>query len=402
MSNGVTPPPEFGLTLVPEVDFAVKDPTVIQNEVILDYQDEFLALTGIVKNLAPSDPVRLFLLAVCQWLSHQRVIIDFTGKQNLLKYATGDYLDNLAALYGDRALRLPASPATTTLQFTLAAALPFDAIIPTGTQAQAPTSITFATIGPDAIIPAGELTIEVDAVANLDGTMGNDFTPGQINTLVNWNQDFSLSVTNTTTTAGGADAESDDQYRYRVWLAIESFSTCGPHDAYEFWALSAHPSIIQCVVYSAPAIAGEVWLYPLQEGGQVPDQSIRDLVYAACSAKDKRPLTDYVTVKVPIEYVYTLDMNYYVLKTNEVLFASIDAAVRQAALDWILWTRSAISRDLNCDELRKRCLEAGAKRVVIHLPTPDFQVMAYNQLATHDPAVTPKITFDPLTGFEDE
>jgi hypothetical protein len=37
MSNGVTPPPEFGLALVPEIDFAVKDPTIIQNEVILSY-----------------------------------------------------------------------------------------------------------------------------------------------------------------------------------------------------------------------------------------------------------------------------------------------------------------------------------------------------------------------------
>jgi phage-related baseplate assembly protein len=397
MTTGLTPPPEFGLALVPEVDFAVKDPMVIQNEVIVSYQDAFLAITGLIKNLAPGDPVRLHLLVVCQWLSHQRVIIDFTGKQNLLKYATGDYLDNIAALYGERALRLPASPATCTLRFTLAAALPFDAVVPSGTQVQAPSSILFATTE-DGIMPSGTLTVDVPAEATTTGAAGNGFTAGQVASLVNWNQTFVVSVANTDTTSGGADAESDEQYRYRIWLAIESFSTCGPHDAYEFWALSAHPDIIQCVVYSAPAIAGEVWLYPLLAGGEIPSPEIQALVLASCSDKTRRPLTDYVSVFEPTLVTYALDMSYFVLADNEVLFATIQANVNQAVADWILWQRSYISRDLNCDELRKRCLEAGAKRLVIRTPTPDFQVMAYNQLAVHS-AADPIVLFG---GYEDE
>ena len=401
MSNGVTPPPEFGLALVPEIDFAVKDPTIIQNEVILSYQEAFLELTGIAKNLAPSDPVRLYLLVVCQWLSHQRVIIDFAGKQNLLQYATGDYLDNLGALYGERGLRLPAAPAKTILRFTLPILLAFDVVILKGTQVQAPNSILFET-DDDALISAGDTTVDVGATAMTDGVAGNGFTPGQISSLASWSQDFAVSVSNTTTSSGGADVETDDQYRYRLWLAIESFSTCGPHDAYEFWALSAHPKIIQCVVYSDPTIAGEVWLYPLLRDGEIPDDDMKALVLASCSVETRRPLTDYVTVKSPVVVTYKLDMDYYVLKTNEVLLATIVAAVEQAADDWILWEKSAISRDIICDELRRRVLEAGAKRVVIHTPTPDFQVMAYNQLAVHDdtdPDNFPRVHF---AGFEDE
>src|SRR5215831_14365787 len=137
--------PEFGLPFVPDIEFAEKDPAVIQSEVIADYEAAFKLLTGIDKHLAPGDPVRLFLLVVCHWLSHQRSLIDFAGKQNLLKYAHGDYLDNLGALYGERTLRLQAAPATTSLRFTLAAALASDAIIPQGTQCQAPNNIAFAT-----------------------------------------------------------------------------------------------------------------------------------------------------------------------------------------------------------------------------------------------------------------
>jgi phage-related baseplate assembly protein len=389
--------PVYGLPYVPGIDFAVKDPAVIVNEVVLDYQAAFLALTGIAKTLAPGDPVRLHLLVVCHWLSHQRVIIDFTGKQNLLKYAAGDYLDNIAALYGQRTMRLQASPALTTLRFTLAAALAFNATIPKGTMCQAPNGVVFTTLT-DGTIDSGSdnLFVDVPAQALVAGVVGNGFAAGQINSVINWNQPYAVTVANTVVTAGGSDAENDDQYRYRIWLAIESFSTCGPHDAYEFWALSAHPDIIQAVVYSAPNIAGEVWIYPLLTGGQLPTQPILDLVLAVCSARTRRPVTDYVSVFAPAVFTYTLNFDYYVEKDNEVLLETIQKNVAQAAADWILWQRSYVSRDLNCDELRKRCLQAGAKRIVVHTPTPAFQIMNYNQLACHDENTDPVVNFSGL------
>jgi phage-related baseplate assembly protein len=380
--------PEYGLDFVPDISFAVKDPAIIESEVITDYQSAFLTLTGIAKTLAPGDPVRLHLLAVCHWLSHQRVLIDFTGKMNLLKYAKEDYLDNLAALHGQRALRLQAQPATTTLRFTLTAALTYGAIIPKGTQCQGPNSVLFETLQ-DGVIPAGQLTVDVPAQALLEGEIGNGFLPGQVNSIVNWNQPFSLAVTNTTTTAGGSDEETDEQYRYRVWLAIESYSTCGPAQAYEFWALSAHPDIVQAVIHSAPEIAGEVWIYPLMDGGQLPSQEILDAVLAKCSADTVRPVTDYVSVFAPTVVNYSLDMSYYISQNNEVLQASISDAVTQAVNDWILWQRSYVGRDLNCDELVKRCLQAGAKRVVINSPVPSYVVRAYNELAVCDTTAPP-------------
>ena len=379
------------------MDFAVKDPTLIVNEVITDYQVAFLALTGVAKTLAPGDPVRLHLLTVCHWLSHQRTLIDFTGKMNLLKYSRDDYLDNLAALHGERTLRLQASAALTTLRFTIESPLAFDATIPKGTMCQAPNGVVFQTLAAG-IIASPDLSVDVTAQALVTGVVGNGFIIGQINSVINWNQAYAIAVTNTVVTAGGSDKETDEQYRYRVWLAIESFSTCGPHDAYEFWALSAHPDIIQCVVYSAPEIAGEVHLYPLLVGGNLPTQPILDLVLAICSDKTRRPLTDYVFAYPPVVFTYTLNMDYYVEKDNEVLLSTIQANVNAAVADWILWQKSYVSRDLNCDELAKRCLQAGAKRIVVHSPLPEFQVMAYNQLAVHDMTVEPVVAFK---GLED-
>ena len=392
MSNGTVPPfveivPQYGVDFVPDIDFAVKDPAIIESEVIADYQTAFKALTNIAKTLAPGDPVRLFLLVVCDWLSQQRVIIDFTGKMNLLKYAHDAYLDNLAALHGDRALRLQSAPASCTLQFTLTTALAFDATIPKGTQCAAGNAI-FAT-AQDLIIPAGQTTGTVLAIAVAPGSSGNGYLPGQINWVLDWNQPWAVTVANTNTTSGGADAETDDQYRYRIWLAIESYSTCGPHDAYEFWALSADPSIIQAVVYSAPAIAGEVWIYPLCTGGTLPTQAILDAVLATCSADTRRPVSDYVSVFPPTVVPYSVNIDYWILTTNQVLIATIQQNVQAAVLAWIQWQRSYVSRDINGDELIKRCLEAGAKRIVINQPMPNYQVMNYNQLAVCDLTAPP-------------
>lgn len=393
-TNGTTDPsaPNYGLKWVPDIDFAVKDPTAIVNEVILDYESAFLTLTGIAKTLAPGDPVRLHLLVVCHWLSHQRTLIDFTGKENLLKYSHGNYLDNLAALHGNRTLRLPAAPALTTLRFSIEAPLAFSATVPVGTMCQAPNSVIFTTLT-DGLIPTGELSVDVPAQADTAGVIGNNFVPGQVTGVINWNQPWAVNVANTVLTAGGSDEETDDQYRYRIWLAIESYSTCGPKDAYEFWALSADPSIIQCVVYSAPDIAGEVHLYPLLKDGQLPTTPILDLVLATCSDTKRRPLTDWVFAHSPTVFTYTLNMSYYVDEANEVLLDTIQANVTQAVADWILWQRSYVSRDLNCNELIKRCLEAGAKRVVITLPSPQFQIMAYNQLACHSTVTAPIVNF---------
>jgi len=377
---------------VPDIDFAEKDPAIIQQEVIADYEASFLALTNIAKSLAPGDPVRLHLLVVCDWLSQQRVIIDFTGKNNLLKYATDAYLDNLAALLGVRTLRLQAQPALTTLRFTLTAALSTSAVIPLGTQCQAPNAVVFATTAAG-VIPAGSLSVDVPAQAATAGAIGSGFQIGQINSVINWNQPFGITVSNTTVTSGGSDIETDDQYRYRIWLAIESFSTCGPHDAYEFWALSANPGIMSVLVYSAPDIAGEVWIYPLMQNGLLPTTDVLAQVEAICSADTKRPVTDFVTAKIATIYTYTLNMSWWIDPANEVLLDAITAAVNQAALDWILWQRSEIGRDLNCDELIKRCLEAGANRIQINSPTALFTDIPYDNLACHDPLVAPVVTY---------
>ena len=395
MSNGITHPPS--LAHIPPVEFAEKDPRVIEAQVIGDYEDAFESLTNIAKTLAPGDPVRLLLLTVCQLLTQLRVNIDFAAKENLLPYSHEEYLDGVASLYGPRADRLPAAPAVTVFMFTLTAPQLVTVIIPIGTQVTGATNLIFATTR-IATIPAGQLiAVNVPAVCTTPGVAGNGYAPGQFTTLVGWTQPYGMNVTNTEVTAYGSDVEPDENYRYRTWLTPESFSTCGPRQAYEYWSLQAHPDIIQCVVHSAPEIAGEVHLYPLMRGGVIPGDLILALVLRNCDAEIRRPVSDYVTAYKAVEVTYNVTVEWYARRDDEVVIGQIGPKVNDAVTGWIAWQREYIGRDINPNELIRRVLEAGAKRVDNTSLQPLFRVALYNELATQ---------FGPIIinfmGFEEE
>jgi phage-related baseplate assembly protein len=394
MSNGPIYQPTYppSLAHVPDVEFAVKDPALIKAEAIADYEAAYRALTNIAKTLAPADPIRMLILTVCQLIVQLRVLIDQGCKMNLLKYSVGDFLTELAALYGPRADRVPAHAAGTTLEFTLTATMGVDVMIPVKAQAATINELVFETTNA-ILIPAGEQSGSSQAYCLTIGRVGNGYVPGQVSALVNWNQPFGVNVRNIIETAGGADDEADDRYRYRTWLTPESFSTCGPEDAYRYWALRAHPDIIQCVVYSAPFIAGEAHLYPLMRGGQIPPPEVLAAVLAACNPRRMRPVADFVSVFTPQEVLYPIGLDWWALRENEIVIAEITEKVNQAVEDWILWERGAIGADIIPDELVRRVIQAGAKRVAgtgsapgaFESVIPAYQELAYNQLAINDP-----------------
>ena len=96
------------------------------------------------------------------------------------------------------------------------------------------------------------------------------------------------------------DGEADDDFRARIQLAIEAFSTAGPYGAYRYHALSAHPSVRDVAVLgpeSDEVDPGQVGIWVLSRiGNGSAEAELTDAVYAACNAEDVRPLTDQVLV----------------------------------------------------------------------------------------------------------
>ena len=348
-----------------EITFAAKNPEDIENEIITQY--EIIA----ERTLARGDPVRLFLEAIALIIIHQRNLIDYAAKQNLLAYATGDYLEHLGALFGIE--RLKASPAMTTLKFTLSEAQSTVITIPAGTRVSpGGGNVLFETVqAVDVAIGSTEAT--VTAQCTVTGTQGNGFVVGQIRRLVD-PFPYEMSVTNTTTSYGGTDTENDENYRERIQIAPESFSVAGPRGAYEYYARSAHNNIADVAVVGPPDIEpGYVEIYPLMTGGELPSDEILAAVLEKCNADDVRPLTDSVSVHAPEVVDYTLDVTYYIDRSKATQSSELQSAIEASVHDWITWQRSKLGRDLNPSELSHRMLAAGAKRTEI--TSPAFTVL---------------------------
>lgn len=104
--------------------------------------------------------------------------------------------------------------------------------------------------------------------------------------------------------------ESDESLRRRMILSLERSSTAGPSGSYIYHALSADGRVKDAAVYS-PAPAEVVVVILSHIGAGEADAELLDIVYAALSAEDVRPIGDRVTVKSAEIIEYQLDATLY-------------------------------------------------------------------------------------------
>lgn len=378
----------MNLNNLPDVQFADKDINQILNEMVAQYEQIYFEQTGQRKKLYPGDPLRIFLYAQALRELQLRYLIDNSAKLNLLKYSREDFLENLAAFHDVE--RLPATKAKVKVRFTLSAPQATVQTIPAGTRVSPGGDIYFAVLE-DTEVPPGMTEIDVMTECLQEGEIGNGFTPGQINILVDpipWVE----SVENIEESQGGANVESDESLRERIRLAPESFSVAGPEGAYEFFA-KQYSVLVEDVAVLSPA-PGEVNVRVLLQKGQIPEPSFLEGLRDYLSASHRRPLTDYVTVDAPDSVPYNIDLTYYIRTADGAQASDIQAQVEQAVQEFIVWQKSKIGRDINPSELVARIIQAGAKRVEINEPI--YTQLSSTEVAT---AIDVNVTYG---GLEDE
>ena len=350
-----------------EIAFTERLPEEIERDIIASFE----SATG--RSLARGEPIRLILETITLALILLRNELDKSGKLNLLAYSYGSFLDHLGAFFP--VFRFRAGHASTKARFFISSSTPTSLIsIPKGTRITPDGDLLFATVE-DLTIAAGETYGDVTVECLTPGEIGNGFLPGQINKLVDVFP-YELSVSNLDTTAGGSDVE-------RIHIAPESFSVAGPTGAYKYWALSAHSSVVDVAVLG-PADddrvpLGNVFIYPLLKGGELPNDEICETVAEVCSADEKRPDTDFVHVLPPEAVTFNLEGYFWIDRALSSQANRIKSAVLDAIDEWIIWQKSKLGRDLNPSELVHRIIQAGAKRVEIN--SPAFQVIQPYQVA---------------------
>ena len=88
--------------------------------------------------------------------------------------------------------------------------------------------------------------------------------------------------------------ENNRDYRARIQLAFEGLSVAGPSGAYEYQAISAHPSVLDVSVASPEPVEVVLTILSREAGGQ-PSQAVLEAVRKRVD--ERRPLTDRVTVQ---------------------------------------------------------------------------------------------------------
>lgn len=344
-----------------DYQFVPADIDTILNTLIQQYE---LITDSTVK---PSSPERLFLSWVASALVEAYAAINYAGNQNIPSRAEGENLDAIAQLFFSNT-RPSATSATVTMRFTISEAQTSAILIPAGTRVTTSAGDPIFATKSDTYIAIGDTYSDVVCECEEEGTVGNGYAAGQINTLIDVDNilyyDHCASIDDSD---GGSDEPNDDEFYNQMVASEDAYSCAGARGAYEYWAKTVSTDIKDVVVNSPDP--GTIAIHILMNDGTIASTEIKNSVKAACDADSVRPLTDYVTVVDPDTVDYDVTLTYYLSEDSSESAAELEEAIENTVDEYVAWQQAKLGRDINPSKLIAMVIAAGAKRVELTAPT---------------------------------
>ncbi|ADP96427.1 baseplate assembly protein [Marinobacter adhaerens] len=158
--------------------------------------------------------------------------------------------------------------------------------------------------------------------------------------------------------------ESDTDFRRRIQLSPEGYTTAGSRGSYVFHALSADANVKDAQAVSPSP--GQVTVYVLsREGNGTASSELQTAVDSAVNADDIRPMTDQVNVQ-------SVAVTEYSVVAELTVFSGPDAeVVRQSAEDAItdyVANQHRIGYDITLSGLYAALHQAGVQNVTLTSP----------------------------------
>jgi len=349
---------------LPDISF-IGDITLdeIKERLITDYQTKFQEETNQAVVLKDGEPITLMLYACAVQFMQMYENVNKAGKMNFLKYAYGDYLDNLVAIKGVE--RQDAAAAVCTVRFSLSAIRSSVISIPQGTRVTTQNADIYFATDEYAEIPIGESYVDVHCSALTDGIAGNDIPAGALSIMVD-PVAYVATCENLEATSGGTDRESDESLADRAYLVPANYSVAGPETAYEYWVKTAYPELGDAKITSPSACVVDIRV--IGKNGELLSEDVCQTIEDYIINEGVIPLTDQVSVSSPEIVTYNVDLTYYINRSDALSAADIQAAVEQAVTEYTNWQSGRIGRDIEPGKLIELCMAAGAKRVVVNSP----------------------------------
>lgn len=162
--------------------------------------------------------------------------------------------------------------------------------------------------------------------------------------------------------------ESDDDYRARIPLSLEGYTTAGSEGSYVFHGLSAAGTIKD--ISAVSPTPGDVTIYVLSNNGDgTASADELDAVTAALNADTVRPMTDHVTVQSASIVTYTIDAELVLFDgpdTSVVLQAAVKAAQAYAV------SVHRIGYDVSLSGIYQALHQPGVDRVNLTVPAANI------------------------------
>lgn len=342
----------------PEYQFLNTDQASVENWLIGLWE----SLSGTT--VRPASPERLMIQWTAAVVIQERARQNRAINQNIPSRAEGEYLDALAELFFARE-RTPARAAVCRVRFHLSGEQKEAVLIPAGTRVTDENQTLYWATQGDGWIPAGETYLDMDVRCQTPGARGNGWTAGQINTLVDI-YDYYSTCESIRESDGGADAMTDEELYEAMRLSMDALSTAGPSGSYIYHAKKVSTEIADVAV-SSPA-PGEVRIFALMKDGEIAGETMKEEIYAACSADDVRPLTDHVEMADPERVEYNIDLTYYLPMDVTAGGEEFEAAVGRQTREYIKWQGGKLGRDINPSRLTAMLMSTGIKRVDMREP----------------------------------
>ncbi|WP_278362670.1 baseplate J/gp47 family protein [Stutzerimonas kunmingensis] len=170
--------------------------------------------------------------------------------------------------------------------------------------------------------------------------------------------------------------ETDADFRRRIQLGFEGFSTAGPEGAYLFHALGADGRVLDAGVYGPPESPGVVRVAVLsREGSGHATEDLLEAVQTTLRDDDVRPLTDHVLVESAevLEYQVTASLTFYPGPDKSVVLAAA-----HAALTAYTQANHRLGRDVTLSGLYAALHREGVQNVTVSSPLANV-IAGWNQ-----------------------
>jgi phage-related baseplate assembly protein len=218
----------------------------------------------------------------------------------------------------------------------------------------------------NATVPSDPAVKLIDVVANRELLLRQKFNERALQLFLAYATGTNLDHLGALLGVARLTDELDDDFRYRIQLAPDSFSVAGPETAYKFHALSADATLSDASATS-PA-PGEVLVSLLSATGNgtaTPSQ----IATVLAALNGKCPLTDLVTVQ-------SGQIINYAITGQLTLFDGPDAttvlAAAQANADAYVAAARKLGRDINRAAILAAICVSGVSNVALPSPAADL------------------------------